>query len=150
MSYYTALTVAWNSSTQPPAGVTGVGLTSTMSTATKLAEVNAWAITGVIPSSMYATGSQLANCINWSEFNAKTATQQANLLALCNNPGQLLGGSANVSLLTAGMFVAVFGSSSVTIANLTALAQASVTPWTAANGYSVLNNQDLIAAGGLT
>lgn len=162
MAYYTNLIAAWNSSIQPPAGVTGTGLSSAQSTNTKLSNLNGWTVTGSVPTSFLTTGSALANCVNFAEFNALTAAQQSNVLGLCNNNGQLLGGSTNVGLLTAGMFVTYFSTpSSPTIANLTALAKATTQSWAQANGYPYassiqgnLNNGDLAAAnssiGGLT
>jgi len=161
VAYYDILIAAWNSSIQPPAGVTGTGLSSAQSTTTKLNNVNAWTVTGAVPTSFTVVGSQLANCINWGEFAVLTATQQSNLLGLCQIPGPLTGGSANVSLLTAGMIVASFPSSGVTIANLTALAKATTQSWAQANGYNYassvvgnINSGDLAAAnssiGGLT
>ena len=46
MAYYTALQTAWNGAPQPPAGVTGTALTGGMTTAQKLAAVNAWITAG--------------------------------------------------------------------------------------------------------
>jgi len=161
MAYYDILIAAWNSSIQPPTGVTGTGLSSAQSTTTKLNNVNAWTVTGTIPASILTTGSALANCINFAEFNTLTAPQQSNIMALCNISGGLLGGSTNVGLLTAGMFVTYFTTpSSPTIANLTALAKSVTQSWAQANGYpyvngkGLINNGDLAAAnssiGGLT
>ena len=156
MSYYTALQTAWNSSIQPPTGVTGTGLSSADTTNQKLAKVNAWTVTGSVPTSLFVTGPQILNCIAFSEFNALTATQQSNVIALCNSPGQLLGGSANVSLMVAGMIVSYFPSSGTTIANLTNLAKATTVSWAQTNGYpynsSVTGNLNLgdTAAAGLT
>ena len=130
MAYYTALIAAWNGTTQPPTGITGTGLLSGDTTAEKIAKVNAWTVTGSVPTSLSTTGSALLNCINWTEFAALTAAQQANLLALCSIPGGLLGGSANAALITAGMFLAYFTNhSGPTITALTALAQATIQPW---------------------
>lgn len=152
MSYYSALVAAWNGATQPPVGVTGTGLTAQMTTAQKLSAVNGWTITGTVPTTFYCTGAQLLNCINWTEFVALTAQQQSNLLALCNNPGPILGGSANTSNMAGGMILAYFtNKSGPTIAALTALAQATVSAWWKANGYSSAFTQaDLDAAGGLS
>jgi hypothetical protein len=151
---YATLIAAWNSSIQPPAGVTGTGIGSSLTTAQKLGFVNAWTVTGTIPSNLNVTGAQIANCINWAEFNALTAQRQSNLLALCANPGPLLGGSTNTALLTDGMIIAYFASSGPTLAALTAMAQASVQPWwgvSTGNGgaglASPINNNDLTAAG---
>jgi hypothetical protein len=107
MSYYTALINAWNSATQPPSGVTGTGLTG-LTTAQKLVAINGWTVTGTIPTTFYTTGSAVLNCINITEFNNLTAAQQSNLLALCNNPGQLLSGSGQTANLTAGMIISYF------------------------------------------
>lgn len=154
MAYYDVLIAAWNSSIQPPAGVTGTGLSSAQSTTTKLNNVNAWTVTGTIPASILTMGSAVANCINFAEFNALTVAQQSNIMALCQITGPLLGGSANVGLLTAGMFVTYFTTpSSPTIANLTALAKSVTQSWAQANGYpygangGLLYGSDVSAAG---
>lgn len=140
MAYYTALISAWNGATQPPSGVTGNGLSAGMTTAQKLVAINGWTITGSVPTSFALTGNQLLNCINWAEFNALTATQQSNLLNLCAVPGSIIGGSGNVTLISAGMILAYFTNhAGPTIAALTALAQATVTPWwQSANGGNLL------------
>lgn len=162
MAYYTALIAAWNSSVQPPSGVTGTGLSSTQTTTQKLTNVNGWTVTGSIPTSILTTGSALANCINFAEFNTLTATQQSNVLNMCSIPGALLGGSTNVGLLVGGMFVTYFTTpSSPTIQNLIALAKSATQSWAQANGYPYadaltgnIQTGDLAAAnssiGGLT
>lgn len=145
MAYYDVLIAAWNSSIQPPAGVSGTGLSSAQSTIQKLANVNAWTVTGLIPTSFVTTGSALANCVNFAEFNTLTAPQQSNIMALCQISGGLLGGSTNVGLLTAGMFVTYFSTpSSPTIAKLTALAKATTQSWAQANGYPFGNGGGLL------
>lgn len=157
MAYYDALIAAWNSTVQPPSGVTGTGLSSTMTTAQKLVAIDGWTISGVIPTTLYVSGAQLANCTVWTEFNALTAQQQDNWLGLLQIQGQLLGGSANVSLLTDGMAIIYFSSTTTTRANFMALAAAAVTPWwqaSTANGggglSSPVSGSDLVAAGNLT
>jgi len=160
MSDYAALIAAWNSTIQPPAGVTGTGLSTSMTTAQKLAALDSWTITGVIPTTIMTSGAAIVNCIEWSEFNALTAAQQTNILQLCAIAGSadvLLAGSTNAALLTDGMVVAYFSSTTITRANMIALAQASVTPWwraSTANGggglSSPVSGSDLVAAGGLT
>ena len=149
MAQYTNLIAAWNGATQPPTGVTGSPLLGGDTTAQKLAKVQAWTVTGAVPTTLYSTGPQLANCINYAEFKALTATQQANLLALCNNPGPLLGGSANTAFLVDGMILDYFtNKSGPTILALTALAQATVQPWWQYAGYtSQIGLQDVQAAG---
>jgi hypothetical protein len=127
---YTALISAWNGATQPPTGVTGTGLSGGDTTAQKLAKVQAWTVSGSVPTSFYVTGNQLINCINWTEFAALTTAQQNNLLALCQVSGDLLGGSGNTSFLVDGMFLTYFTNlSGPTITALTALAQATVQPF---------------------
>ena len=131
MAYYTALQTAWNSVTQPPTGVTGQGLVGGDTTAQKITKVNAWTIVGTIPTSFMVTGPQLVNCVNFAEFKALTATQQSNLLALfqtAETPA-LLGGSGNTTLLTVGLILDAFPIAGPTIANLTALAKATIRPW---------------------
>ena len=129
MAYYTALIAAWNNVTQPPPGVTGTGLLGGDTTAQKITKVNAWTLTGSVPTTFFVTGSQVFNCINYAEFKALTATQQANVLMMLNVQGQLLGGSSNVAFLLDGMILDYFPVAGPTIAALTALAKAAVTPW---------------------
>lgn len=138
MAYYTALINEW--------------ATLTGTTIAKLAAINALTVSGSVPTTFYATGAQLLNCINWTEFAALTAQQQSNLLALCANPGPMIGGSAQTAQMAAGMFLANFTNhSGPTILALTALAQAAVQPWWQANGYTApIEQSDLTAAGGLT
>lgn len=147
MAYYDGLIAAWNGATQPPSGVTGTALTG-LTTANKLIAVNGWTVTGSVPTTMTATGTQVLNCVVWSEFNALTAAQQSNFLMLCANSGQLLGGSANVTKILPGMIVAYFGGGSGTVANLSALAKSVTQPWWQANGYPrAFDNGDVTTAG---
>lgn len=149
MSYYTALITAWNGATQPPAGVTGTALTG-LTTANKIIAVNGWTVTGSVPTTIMVSGSQIANCIDKTEFLALTAQKQSNILALCNSPGLLLGGSANTSHLLVGLLLDAFAPAGATIANLTALAVAAVQPWWQANGYTAPITLDDAAKAGLS
>lgn len=135
MAYYTALVAAWNGATQPPSGTSGTAITGGMTTAQKLAAVNGWTVTGSIPTAIMVSGSQVANCIDKTEFLALTAQKQSNILALCNSPGLLLGGSANTSHLLVGLLLDAFAPGGATMTALTALATSSVQPWWQANGY---------------
>lgn len=147
MAYYTALQTAWNGATQPPSGVTGTALTG-LTTANKLIAVNGWTVTGSVPTTMFATTDQVLNCVVWSEFAALTASQQSNFLALCTNPGSLMGGSANLTHILPGMIIAYFGGGSGTVTNLSALAKTVTQPWWQANGYPrPFDNGDVTAAG---
>ena len=106
MAYYDAFISAWNTGTLP-ANTTGTPLTG-LTTAQKLAAINGWTHTGSVPTTLYSNGVDLANCINYSEFKALTAAQQSNILALCQIPGLLFGGSANTAFLTDGMVLDYF------------------------------------------
>ena len=126
-------------------------------TQSKLDQINALTVTGSIPTTLYVTGDQVFNCINWAEFAALTAQQQSNILAICQTPGQLLGGSANTTHMLDGMLLAYFPLAGPTIANLTAFAQAVTQPWwqaTVAQGGGGLGgpvtNQTLVEAGHLS
>lgn len=144
MAYYDALVSKW--ATLTPG-----------TTAQKLAQINTLTLTGSVPTSFYVTGSQILNCINWTEFAALTDAQQKNLLLLCAVPGSLLGGSGNTTFIVDGMILAYFNVAGATVAALTALAKGTVTPWwqaTVAQGGGGLSSpvglSDLVAAGGLT
>lgn len=141
MAYYTALIAAWNSTTQPPVGVLGTALNATMTTVQKINVVNAWTVSGSVPASIFVNGNQVANCINFPEFNALSTTAQNLVLMMCAIPGQLLGGSANTTKLVPGIIIANFTAGSQTIAALTALASAT-TWWSTAvaNGGAGLNS----------
>ncbi len=108
MAIYTALIAVWNGVTQPPAGVTGTGLTGGMTTQQKIDAVNGWTIVGSVPTNFNVTGAQLANCINWAELAALTDAQRKDVLTLIASPGPLLGGSDNVAMLVDGMILAYF------------------------------------------
>lgn len=121
-------------------------------TTAKLAQLNGITNTGSIPTTLFSTGAQILNCINWTEFVALTAQQQSNLLMLCLSPGPLLGGSGNTTFMVDGMLLAYFTNhAGPTITALTALAQAAATPWWQTNGFSQpIGTADLTLAGGLT
>lgn len=137
MAYYDALKTQW-------------ALLTPGTTAAKLAQINALAVAGSIPTTIFVNGAQVANCINWPEFAALTAQKQSNLLALCNSPGLLLGGSANTTHLLVGMLLDAFPPAGATIAALTALAQALPQPWWQANGYPRPFDLGDIASAGLS
>lgn len=149
MAYYDALIAAWNGATQPPTGVTGTALTAQMTTIQKIVAVNGWTVSGSVPTSFFVTGSQLANCLNYAEFKALTDAQQKNLLGLCQVGGNLLGGSGNTAFLVDGMILDYFTNhAGPTIQALTALAQASSTPWWQSIGLNgVVSLADTQAAG---
>ena len=150
MAYYDALIAAWNAGTVP-SGCVGLALTG-QTTAQKLIRANAWTVTATIPAAYTVTGAQVANCINWAEFAALTATQQSNVLALCRIAGNLSVGSsaAEIALLADGMFIAYFPPAGPTITALAALAPSAL-PWWQNNGYaSPISANDLVAAGGLS
>lgn len=149
MAYYDALIAAWNSVTQPPAGVTGTALTGGMTTAQKIVAVNGWTVTGSVPTSFSTTGAALLNCLDKTELQALTAAQRLEILTMCACSGQIAGGSANAGRGAPGLILAYFNVAGATIANLTALAKATVTPWWQANGglNGPVSASDTTAAG---
>lgn len=128
---YTNLINAWNNAlTTLPANVTGTLFSGGDSTAQKLTKVNGWTVAGSVPTTFFVSGDQILNCISFQEFNQLQPFQQANVLALCQVPGPLLGGSATTSHAVAGMIINYFSNvAGPTITALTALAKATVTPW---------------------
>jgi hypothetical protein len=137
VAYYDALIAEW--ATLTPG-----------TTAQKLTQINNLKVAGSIPTTLYVTGSQILNCINWTEFAALTPAQQLNVLTLCSIQGSLLGGSANTSFVVDGMIIAYFPLQGSTIAALTALAKASTVYWWQSAGYPVMINTDMLAAAGLS
>lgn len=131
MSQYNNLVNAWNNAlVSLPANTSGSLFIGGDTTAQKLAKVNAWTVTGTVPTTLFVTGDQILNCINFPEFNQLQTYQQANILSLCHVPGQLLGGSATTSHAVAGMIINYFSNlAGPTVTALTALAKATVTPW---------------------
>lgn len=149
MAYYTALVNAWNSVTQPPAGVTGSALTAGMTTAQKLAAVNAWTVATGVPIQAIFTPSQVLNACAAADLNALT-TAQVGLLSLL-----LAGGSVDASQgkPIRAQVQTIFAGKATTLANLAALVASYDSPrqlWWQANGYtSPISTDDLVAAGGL-
>lgn len=127
MSQYDILVAAWNAGTVP-AGATGSAFVGGDTTAQKLAKVNGWIITGVVPSVFVITSDQIFNALNWAEFNALPISAQNQLLQACTTPGTIVGGASS---FIGGMVVNFFSNklAGPTISNFTALAKASVTPW---------------------
>ena len=83
MAYYTALIAAWNSGTQPPAGVTGTALTA-LTTAQKVAAVNGWKIT--VPLPCIIPSYSIYNVIVPAEFTAAAENVGAVVSAPKLNP----------------------------------------------------------------
>lgn len=154
MAYYDALIAAWNSPTQPPTGVTGTGLTPTMTTDEKLDAVNGWTITGAIPATYYTTGAELHNCIDYAEMKALTAAQQTSILNNLQVQGSLISGTANTAHMIPGLFLDLFPAGSKTRTAMVTLAKALTAPWwqvPAEKGggglSSPVNHNDLEVAG---
>ena len=84
MAYYDALIAAWNSATQPPAGVTGSGLLAGDTTAQKCAKINGWTMAGPAKQ-MLVNSTVIYNLIVISEYTALSAANQTivnNLLSM--------------------------------------------------------------------
>lgn len=135
MAYYDAFKTHW--ATLTPG-----------STTAKLAQINAEVVTGAIPATFPMTGAQLFTLINWTEFMALTATQQAtiwNVIQLAAK--QPLTGGAGTTLANA-FTVSMFPPAGATITAFAAFAKGIAAPWWQANGYtSPLNDADCTAAG---
>src|ERR1700690_2031189 len=129
MAYYTNLINAWNSVTQPPTGVTGAALLAGDTTLQKLAKVNAWTVTGSIPTSVVVSGLAIQQCIVAADFNGLATADKQTMLIICSMP-QVLGGSSSFLGTTFGTLF----NGKQTLTNLIALATATVQPWYAANG----------------
>lgn len=143
MAYYTNLINAWTSAVQPPSGVTGTGLLAGDTTAQKLAKVNAWTVTGSIPTTIIATGLQVQQAIVPADFSSLTASQQSTVLQICAMP-QVLSGSASFI----GPLLGTIFSGKQTLTNMIALATATTQPWWQANGYpNPISLNDCLLAG---
>lgn len=138
MAYYDALTVAWNSSTQPPPGVTGTALSSGMTTQQKINAVNNWTMIGPrIP--MIIPTYRIYNLVTPSDFTALSSADQQNVRDI------LTMGTVDVSsgTLARTRFIATFPSSTQTFANLSGLAATFDTPvvdWCRNNKYPTSNS----------
>jgi hypothetical protein len=141
---YTALIAAWNSATQPPAGVTGTALTG-LTTAQKLAAVLAWTTTGAaIP--MVIPTYKIYNVIDTTEFSALTTTNQQLVRDILGMG--TVDASPGTSIRT--RMLAIFAAGTATRTALTALAVPFDTPtvkWADKNGYSAITLNDIAAAG---
>jgi len=152
MAYYTALIAAWNSTTQPPSGVIGTALTG-LTTAQKLAAVNAWTVSNVPASTWWASSQQLYECIVGSELLTLTQANRMELWAFLNTPFPKIGGATAPSILIVSTGFFPKATCPLTYANLVALANtvAGTSLWWQANGYtSPIDAGDLQAAGGLS
>lgn len=170
MPYYTALQSAWNGTTQPPTGVTGTGLTAGMTTAQKLAAVNAWTVAGsnvdVAPSQVVrylGINGKLAGLLKYAATPPATAAglAAAELAAVLemgvNAPpfyaSQPADYAALQNMLNALAGDANSGLTAADVAALLALAKGPQIAWCQANGYPYsgsgggLNLNDVAAAG---
>jgi hypothetical protein len=146
MAYYDALIAAWNNPTQPPPGVTGTGLSGTMTTDQKLVAQNGWTMVGPAVK-MVVQATDVYNLINLTEYNALSAANQTavnNLLSM----GML---DASQGTTVRSRFVAIFPSGTQTFTALSNFAKqfdSPQTPWWIVNKYNnQINGQDLVNAG---
>lgn len=147
---YAPLVSAWNSSTQPPSGVTGTALTAGMTTAQKLAAVNGWTVpnpAGAQPALL--TPSQILNAVVPADLAALT-TAQVSVLALVLS-GATVDASKGTTVRAAVQNI--FSGKTTTLSQLTALVapfDSPTIPWWQSVGLtSAINANDLAAAGGL-
>ena len=151
MAYYTNLIAAWNNATQPPPGVTGTALTA-LSTANKIAAINAWTITGT-PQKAVLSPSAVINAIVASDL-ASLTTAQVSLLTLLLQ-GSSIDASVGTTIRAAAQ--AIFAGKTATLTALGALVapfDAPQIPWWSAPTGGALTSPvglpDLAAAGNLT
>jgi hypothetical protein len=140
MAYYDALIAKW--ATLTPG-----------TTAVKLAALNAENVTGSVPTMFTVTAGQIHANIVLSEFSAASAANQALVRDMFSIPGDIPVGelSPGVNTLARAVIVQVFGAGTQTRANFVGLAKGVSQPWWKANGYTgPFNENDLLAAGGLT
>ena len=133
MAYYTNLINAWNGATQPPAGVTGQALTG-LTTAQKIAAVNAWTIAGPAISPQIPVRNVIAVIVP-ADFLALTALQLQELQFLLQGGDVVFAPSGGT---VRSVFGTIFSGKATTLANLSALVaqyDAPPIPWySAANG----------------
>lgn len=137
MAYYDALIAAWNSATQPPAGVTGSGLQAGDTTSQKIAKINGWTVANA--QKALVTGSQILNCCVPADINALTSAQvQIMTMYMLDQTIDVSSGSLIRSALNS-----LFATHTTTLNNLAALyAQYDNVTWTwcQANGYPFVNS----------
>ncbi len=146
MAYYDAFIAGWNSVTQPPAGVTGTGLTGGMTTAQKLAALNAWTV--VHPTTALVTPTQLLNSIVAADF-AGLGVQGLSQLQILMTSTQvdISFGSQIRSILST-----LFSGKVTTLANITVLAAPfdnATMPWWRSVGYVRQFDMGDVAAAGV-
>jgi hypothetical protein len=145
---YSVLIAAWNSTTQPPAGVTGAGLLTADTTAQKLAKVRAWTINGAsVP--MIIPTTQIYNAIVPSEFQALSAAQQQYIRDILSLGNVYVSSGTNAR----AVLLQVFPSATQTHTNFIALAKEYDTPqipWWEANGFPANISGSDISNAGLT
>jgi hypothetical protein len=146
MAYYTALINAWNAAPSPPSGVTGTGLTGSMTTDQKLVAFSGWTVVGpAVP--MIIPTYQIYNVMVRAEFDALTAPFQQSMRDILNMG--TVDGSSGTQIRA--RIIQIFPSGTVTFTNLSNLAKqydSPQIPWWQGNGYPApINGQDLVNAG---
>ena len=132
MAYYDALIAAWNSTTQPPTGVTGTGLAPTDTTRQKITKINHWTVATPIKALLQPT--QLYNVMVLSEFEALPAASQTAIINLLSI-GQL---DASPGTTVRARFVEIFPNTTQTFTNFSQLVAPfdnDKTDWCLFNGY---------------
>lgn len=132
MAYYDLLIAAWNNPTQPPPGVTGQALTG-LTTAQKIAAVNAWTVAGT-PAKAILSPSSILNAIVFADLAALTQLQvsQLNLLLAGSSVDASAGTTIRLGIQQ------LFAGKTQTLINLGALVAPFDSPtvlWWQANGY---------------
>jgi hypothetical protein len=133
MAYYDVLISVWNSSIQPPSGVTGNPLTGAMTTQQKVTTINQWTMSGTaIP--MVVPTYQVYNLIDLNDFNALPATSQQSVRDILSM-GTV---DASPGTKVRARFVQIFPSSTNSFTALSSYAKTFDTPsqdWCFVNHY---------------
>jgi hypothetical protein len=130
---YTKLIAAWNSATQPPAGVTGSPLLAGDTTQQKVTKINAWTMSGSAKAMIVPTYT-IYNLIDITEYTTLSAANQTiinNILSMGT-----VDGSPGTNIRQ--RIVTIFPSGTNTFTNLSNLAKNYDTPvqdWCFTNSY---------------
>ena len=131
---YTAFKNAWNSATQPPAGVTGQGLSANDTPGQKIAKINTWTVAA--PQKALLAPSQILNAVVFADLAALTQLQVLQLSLLLS--GSQVDASVGTPIRLG--IQALFNGRAATLAALGALVAPfdnATKSWCEANGYPV-------------
>jgi hypothetical protein len=160
---YSALITAWHDATQPPTGVTGTGLTGSMTTAQKIVAVNGWTVPGPnidVPVSSVvgylSLNGKLSGLIKYAASPPATEAgiAGAELVAVinCPNAPNFQTSQSGAYSAVSGLLTALAGDSNSNISSTDATAllalSATLIPWWQTAGLSSpISTADTTTAG---